>query len=505
MFNFTHRSRFLVIIFFIAFCTTQVAQAQRPQGAKERLCDTSFEDCRTPLLNLLKAETQGIDIGYWLMLDGGLAAEVVRRHNAGVPVRVLADPRSSEGGNAFSLELTNIFRDAGIPIRIKEDGGNLHWKAVILAGQRIVEFSAANFSPDNFRPDEAYKRYNDEVIYFSDDSSVVNSFQTAFDDRWTNTNSYGNYANITGTPTRRYPVSTIDPELTFSDNTSPEGEAYFRRLLPLLSQETQAIDVNMFRILNNRPADELIAAHQRGVPVRMLSDVEEYRNVTRYLHAYNLDRLFAAGIPILVPAHQGQNHEKSVMLYSQGLTIFGSQNWAGNLMQEHNYFTTKEWFFEWFVQHFNRKWNNVNPLGVVEYKQFVPLAPGTPANKSPANGASLQTTNVTLQWEGGAFAHKFDVLFGTDRNNLQPAITNARYPSANDPNSPVLATGSAAGNSPESYILFSLTPNTTYYWQIVGKTMADKTAKGSVWSFTTGNSSPRPRRRKVITRSRSRA
>ncbi len=51
-------------------------------------------------------------------------------------------------------------------------------------------------------------------------------------------------------------------------------------------------------------------------------------------------------------------HEKLVLLYGQGITIFGSSNWtspSANYQQEHNYFTTKSWIFQWFVDEFERK------------------------------------------------------------------------------------------------------------------------------------------------------
>src|SRR5687767_9645522 len=38
----------------------------------------------------------------------------------------------------------------------------------------------------------------------------------------------------------------------------------------------------------------------------------------------------------------------------------------------------------------------------------------------------------------------------------------------------------------------TLNPGTTYFWRIVGKTMADKTANGPLWSFTTSGSAPAP-------------
>ena len=40
---------------------------------QERLCDTAFEDCRTPLWNLIDAETVGIDVAFWFMQDNSYA------------------------------------------------------------------------------------------------------------------------------------------------------------------------------------------------------------------------------------------------------------------------------------------------------------------------------------------------------------------------------------------------------------------------------------------------
>src|SRR5215204_158234 len=38
-------------------------------AAFDQLCDSAFEDCRTPLLNLIRAETVAIDVGMWFMED----------------------------------------------------------------------------------------------------------------------------------------------------------------------------------------------------------------------------------------------------------------------------------------------------------------------------------------------------------------------------------------------------------------------------------------------------
>ena len=63
------------------------------RAPSERLCDASFEDCRAPLINLIRTETVGIDVAFWFMQDARYQTEIIRRWQAGVPVRVLVDPK----------------------------------------------------------------------------------------------------------------------------------------------------------------------------------------------------------------------------------------------------------------------------------------------------------------------------------------------------------------------------------------------------------------------------
>ena len=75
--------------------------ASRTQ-AQERLCDPAFEDCRAPLWALIDAETVGIDVAFWFMQDSSYATKIINRFKAGVPVRILVDPRANPtyAGNA---------------------------------------------------------------------------------------------------------------------------------------------------------------------------------------------------------------------------------------------------------------------------------------------------------------------------------------------------------------------------------------------------------------------
>ena len=152
------------------------------------------------------------------------------------------------------------------------------------------------------------------------------------------------------------------------------------------------------------------------------------------------------------------------------MSIFGSSNWtseSNKSQHEHNYFTTKSWIFSWPKANFDRKWKN--STGNVETTAFVPKPPDVPVYSAPANVSGGQPiTGLYLVWKPGAWAWKADVYFGTT------------------PDPPLLAANvSVSANTTKKYALPTLTAGRTYYWKIVSKTMANKTATGPVWSYGT--------------------
>src|SRR4029079_12049675 len=79
-------------------------------------------------------------------------------------------------------------------------------------------------------------------------------------------------------------------------------------------------------------------------------------------------------------------------------------------------------------------------------------------------------------WDGGIWAHFYDIYFGTTSN---PPLLAGN-----------LQLGSFQPGVIETYTVNSLQPGTTYYWRIVGKTYAQAATSGPVWSFTTSGSAP---------------
>ena len=497
--------RSLTAVFGALFLTATIAS---PASGQERLCDNSFEDCRTPILEMINREMVGLDVSFWFMTDTRYSSAIIARWRAGVPVRILLDLRSDTNYPAGANVRQSLI-DAGIPIRHKYTNGINHWKMILYAGQAKVHFSAANFASGSYSPTTPYTNYVDEVIYFSDDPAVVQTFMMKYDDLWTNTTHYANVANVTAL-TRHYPTYSMDPALNF-----PPDQDYQDRLVAQMRLETQQIDVVMFRITSAKGPDELIRRRQAGVPVRLITDYDQYRNKTYMWHSYNIDRMYLAGISIKWKDNTISDqdmHQKSVVLHGLGKAIFGSSNWtssSSDTQREHNYFSPpdKYWMVTWFINQFERKWNNLrpdgSPIGQAVYKDYVLGWPETPVNVSPANASLGVGTSVALRWEGGWWAHKYDVYFGTTNppplvaQNYMPGSATAGLSSNKESFNPCTPPTPFVSACPSG-----LAPGTTYYWRIRGKTMIGdgggpfnapaRAISGSVWSFTTAGGEPPP-------------
>src|SRR4051794_5871174 len=501
------------------WAVSPAAQIPGPPPPGERLCDNSYEDCRAPILDAIAHENAGIDVSVWFMDDFRYVDALILAWKRGVPVRVIVDTLADAvPNNKFQRDRMIA---AGIPIREYTGSAINHWKVFIFHGQGKMNFSAANFSNGSYSPIVPYTEYVDEAIYFTNRPSIVNSFITKFEDRWTNTTKYADFANITAPPTRIYPISPIDPALNFVPDQNFENRLKANVDLeganPKFPSLTPKIDVVIFRITSAKIPDSLIARARAGVPVRLINEEQQYRNPTYFWDSYNMDRMSTACVGMPAPCQPIQlkfknnttdqdAHQKSIILYTRALStapapmvVFGSSNWTASSaasQEEHNYFSMEPWMVDWFVQQFERKWNNLKADGTAIgtgtggctstgpcFKPFVPLPPDAPLIVSPANNAlGVATASVTLKWEGGYWAHKYNIYLDTTPTFSSPIAIDF---------TPTVASAGVVATK-ESYTVTNLLPGTTYYWKIVSKTMANLTKTGPVWQFTTAGGAPVP-------------
>ena len=147
----------VVTAFFLLVITASPAQAL------ERICDSAFEDCREPLIQLIDNETRRIDFAFWFLEDGRISSAIARAVARGVKVRVIFD--SEELTQDDRLFCVNQLVAAGVPMREKVDAGINHWKLMIFDAQNTVELSGANHTAEAFVPEIPYAAYVDETWY----------------------------------------------------------------------------------------------------------------------------------------------------------------------------------------------------------------------------------------------------------------------------------------------------------------------------------------------------
>ena len=449
----------------------------------EQLCDTKYQNCRDPLMRLIQNEKQAISVAFWFMEDARYVTELEKRKAAGVRIRILMDQRAN-ATKRLNATILQMFRDRGFAMRERYTGDILHFKTMIFHGQRMVQFSKANYTDPEFVPITPNVNFSDEAVFFTDEDVLVDSFMRRFDDLWTNTSSYRNYANVTGTLVRECPACTIHSSMNF-----PPAQDFSNRSVLRYNAETSAIDAVSFRITDDRHSNAMINAVARGVRVRLISEPSEYRNPLRPFVAKHIDRMWRGGVQIKMRRHEGLMHQASVVLHGLGEVIFGSSNWttaSAGYQDEHNFFYNpslgKPWFFTWFANQFQSKWNDS-----ANFTTFTPLPPGTPASIAPANGATGLGTTVELRWDGGTWAHLYDIEIGTAPAALTRVVSN--WEATNPCSAIAPPCGSPQEGQVERYPIRGLLTGTTYYWRVLGKTFAQLSKASEIRSFTTSGTS----------------
>ena len=70
----------------LTFATPAAAQF----APADRVCDTAFEDCRATILEMIERNGRHRRL-YWFMTDWRYSSEIIKRWQAGVPVRIVLD------------------------------------------------------------------------------------------------------------------------------------------------------------------------------------------------------------------------------------------------------------------------------------------------------------------------------------------------------------------------------------------------------------------------------
>ena len=117
-------------------------------------------------------------------------------------------------------------------------------------------------------------------------------------------------------------VQPAAPALDLVEAHFSPGDTCARRIISLFDQARQQVDVCVFTITDDRIASAILAAHERGVALRIVTDNEKM-----YDPGSDIQRLRAAGIPLRVDMTEFHMHHKFA-IFDRRLLLTGSYNWT---------------------------------------------------------------------------------------------------------------------------------------------------------------------------------
>ena len=349
-----------------------VLAAPRRVSADEHVYFSATDNVTDLLVQRINAETVRLDISSWYLSEHSISIAIANRFAAGVPVRLIGDRGAIFEADPHTKNEFYWLASQGIPIRLRFNPTWFpeidHWKMALFVGQNIVEFGSGNFAPTELAPVSS-TNYDDETELFTDDPALVNAFKTKFDVMWNDTTvepesiisappyfkdwndacanePTGNCADYHTLYPNPAPMIVNTARLEGDNPTPPDliwgqGPDFNNRLVQEINNENTRIDLVVYRLEVDNITNALLAKFQAGVPVRIIVDPAQYTNIVwpeYWLTHANIDKLWAAGVPIRQTMHQGVTHMKTLVTSTYATNA--SSNFGPNWQRDHDYFVS---------------------------------------------------------------------------------------------------------------------------------------------------------------------
>jgi len=166
--------------------------------------------------------------------------------------------------------------------------------------------------------------YNANIAVVVSSSEIAARYTIEFESMWSG-RFHGDKP-----PSQSMPVLIGEDQI--SVYFSPQDDAMVKGILPLIAASKETVNVSVFYLTDKRVTAELLAAHRRGVQVRIILDATAAQNGYSKHEVLRL-----AGVPVKVETWGGKMHMKSASIDGTHL-IVGSMNWtgAGNRTNDEN-------------------------------------------------------------------------------------------------------------------------------------------------------------------------
>ncbi len=487
--------------------TAIVAVLAGPAAASDQMYFPAHDNVTNVLVAKINAETVRIDMSCWYLSEHSISIALINKFKSGVPVRLIGDR-----GSIFEIDEPTKHEfywlaAQGLPIRLRVNPDWYpeidHWKATIFAGQHLVAFGSANYSPFELAPVSS-TNYKDETVMLTDDPDLVGAFKAKFDQFWNDTTPepeskaaappyFKDWNDACATEPRGcdFPSQYPDPDPMVINHARLEpdypappdliwgqGPDFNDRLVQEIDAENSLIQLVIYRLTVDNVTTALLNRHRAGVPIELLIEPNEYLNKKwpefEITHA-NLDKLWAAGVPIKERVHQGLTHMKT--LVTSAYATNASSNYSAAWQRDHDYFVsavTKPTAYNAIKTRVTEMWNNSSA-----FQPFQPRPADPAIQVTPAANATGVSTTPTFKWNRAAFAVSYDVYLGLSQTSMS-RVANVPAQLVNNP--------------PTTYSWTVTTPlsgNTNYFWKIVSRTNAtavDPTiaTNSTIHLFTTG-------------------
>lgn len=129
-----------------------------------------------------------------------------------------------------------------------------------------------------------------------------------------------------------------------------------RKIVSLFEAARRQVDVCVFTITDDRLTDAMIAAHRRGVTIRVISDNHKSEDL-----GSDIDMLERQGLPVRVDRSEYHMHHKYAV-FDNGILLTGSYNWTRSASRnnEENFIVTEDDdLVEAFLRQFQELWDQL--------------------------------------------------------------------------------------------------------------------------------------------------
>jgi len=133
------------------------------------------------------------------------------------------------------------------------------------------------------------------------------------------------------------------------------SEEIIRRLISFLNSAKRTLDICVFTITDDRISGAILAAHRRGVKVRIVTDDEKSLDL-----GSDIAEMQKAGIPLKMDDSPAHMHHKFAIA-DGSLVLTGSYNWTRSaaMNNQENFIVSNEArFVMGFTKEFEKLWKN---------------------------------------------------------------------------------------------------------------------------------------------------